>query len=586
MFRLLRWAALAACLCLPAAAAAIEVLPGEYVTTRPIVDQGILYIASFDEPWRHGHLRAIDIKGLAPIVLWDAAEKVPLPGTGRDPGWLPESDPPGRIDRDNRFRSLFTNHDDTLVPLTAATAGLLQNALGAVNASEAEQLLHTLRGRGGTSPQVPAGSFDVPYRLGAISRSSPRLVGRNPTRSIERDRVLYVGAEDGLLHAILASRWDQGGGDYLHNDPAGGTELWGYLPGSFLPYLKGQQRSESAATLQHDGTPATGEVFVSLAGDGRRRWHTLLAATCFVTGTGRGSLFVLDVSDPYQPGVLWEGRLPGEAMGRSRGAMLSAGRRSMTPTLYLTADFAPESSLGGAQLVAVEATTGRLLWQFSAAYDPSASAVNAAPAVPALMDRDANGDDDTLLIGDMAGRLWAIDRADGRALGDAPVFVVPTGAAEPIGAGVAVHGRVAIFGTGGIAHADPNGRYAIYAVEILPDSGRLLWSYQLAEGEQIWDTPSFDAAGNLYFATAVDYLQPERPASPTSGRVVVLDASGVERLSRPAGAATIGSVVTAPDLAIAVSLTGEVTQFGAASGSHGSSLAGPGQVRLLSWRQR
>jgi len=580
MMRYFTMATLAGCLWWSPVVMASEPLPGEYVTTTPVVADGLLYVASFDKPWRHGHVRAIEISGARPAVLWDAAERVPLPGIGGDPGWLNDSDPPGQIARENRYRSLFTNLGSLLVPLVTSEAGRLQASLGAASEVAAVQQLSALRGRNGISLQQPLGNADKTYRLGAFSLSSPALVGQSPNFLAERDRVLYLGAEDGLLHALLANRWDADSGDYLRDDPAGGTELWGYLPGSFLPHLQEQQTLQ-APRVHLDGSPAVTDVFVALAGEGRRSWRTLLAATGTVASRRQSNLFVMDVSDPYRPALLWESFLPGDGMGRSRGVTFPVNGPAVEPTLYLAADFAPDLGQGGIHASAVEAKTGRLLWQFSSVYDLQASVMNAPPAPPALMERNG-GEFDTLLFGDMAGRLWALDRRTGQPLGGEAIFTVPAGAAEPIGAGVAVYGRVAIFGTGGAEHADNKGRYAIYAVEVLPQGGRLLWSYPLAVGEKVWDTPSLDSAGNLYFATAVGYLQENL----TSGRVVVLDHQGAEKLSRPTTAATIGRVVTAPGLAISVALTGEVTQFGAARRTNGATLAGPGSVKILSWRQR
>ena len=105
-------------------------------------------------------------------------------------------------------------------------------------------------------------------------------------------------------------------------------------------------------------------------------------------------------------------------------------------------------------------------------------------------------------------------------------------------------------------------------------------------GEKIWQPPVLDASGHLLFATAVDYLSLARSGEqPTSGRVVALNPSGEEVVSRTAAAATLGRVVTAPGVVVSVALTGEVTQFGAASrltGSDGSL----GSVKILSWRPR
>jgi Tfp pilus tip-associated adhesin PilY1 len=202
------------------------------------------------------------------------------------------------------------------------------------------------------------------------------------------------------------------------------------------------------------------------------------------------------------------------------------------------------------------------------------------------MDLDGDGRRDTLVFGDLVGQLWTLALEDGHAYGDAPIYVVPGGAAEPIGAGVAVYGQLAIFGTGGVEHAADNYQYAVYAVELRLDGGRLRWIYPLAAGEKLWETPTLDASGNLLFATAVDYLSLARDGEQsTSGRIVALNHSGEEEVSRTTTAATVGRVVTAPGMVVSVALSGEVTQLGTASRLTGPDDS-PGSVKILSWRQR
>ncbi len=71
----------------------------------------------------------------------------------------------------------------------------------------------------------------------------------------------------------------------------------------------------------------------------------------------------------------------------------------------------------------------------------------------------------------------------------------------------------------------------------------------------------------------------------TQGRIIALNQEGEEELSRDLEAAAIGRLATAPGVAVAVTLTGEVTQLGTASRLQGP-VGGQGSVRVLSWRQR
>jgi outer membrane protein assembly factor BamB len=588
------------CLCLTGGGPTLASdLQQEYVTTSPVLADGVLYVASSISPGHRGHLRAIDLVDIFPVTLWDAAERMPLAGVGDQPGELASSDPPTIIQRDNRYRSLFTNLAGSWLPLVAGQVGRLQPALGVASASAAAMLLHSVRGRRGGSPEQVAGSADDPQRLWSISRSSPVLVGRSPVNAEtgQRDRVLYVGAEDGMLHAFFVDRWDADADSYLIDDPDGGTELWAYLPGSFLAHLKDQPLDDSQGgvdaspgevAVHLDGSPVVRELFLDLDGDGQRSWHTLLVATGTVAQSHRSCLFVMDITDPYQPELLWEKLLSGEGVGRTRGVTVDlCGIASAAANcIFLTADGTGGNGASAIHALALELQTGQGLWQFTAAYAASGPVTEATPAVPALMDLDGDGRKDTLVFGDLVGQLWALALEDGHAYGDAPIYVVPGGAAEPIGAGVAVHGRLAIFGTGGVEHAADNYQYAVYAVELQSDGSRLRWVYPLAAGEKLWETPTLDASGNLLFATAVDYLSLVRADErPTSGRLVALNHSGEEEVSRTMSAATVGRVVTAPGVVVSVALTGEVTQFGTASRLTGPD-GGLGTVKILSWRQR
>ena len=555
-------------------------LQQENVTTTPAYADGVVYVASAETLSHRGHLRAINILDTFPLVLWDAAEHVPLAGTNRSQ--------PERVHPDNLYRTVFSNLDDTFLPLEAGQAEHLQPVLGSVSVAEAEILLHAVRGRRGGTLELVAGITEDQQRLWGINRSSPVLVSSSPVdqEARQRPRVLYTGAEDGMLHAFFVSHWDDDTGSYLIDDPDGGMELWAYLPGSFLPHLAGQPLDSAPGqiAIHLDGTPVVGEHFVDFDGDGQRNWRTLLVATGTILQSRRSCLFVLDITDPYQPGLLWEMPLPGSGVGRTRGVNLARCEDGTSDCLYLTADFAPQTGSTGLHALAVSLTTGQLIWQFSTSYAASGSVAEATPAVPALMDLVGDSRHDTLVFGDLVGQLWALDLSNGRAYGDGPVFTVPGGAGEPIGAGVAVQGKVAVFGTGGVAGTSDFFQYALYAVNISAGGGSLSWRYPLQAGEKVWETPVLDAFGNVIFATATNYLPlAQTNQQATRGRLVTIDREGAESSSRETSAATVGRVVASPGIVVSVDIMGEATQFGTAS-----RLTGPsgelGSVRILSWR--
>lgn len=96
--------------------------------------------------------------------------------------------------------------------------------------------------------------------------------------------VVYVGANDGMLHAFRSDT---------------GEELWAYVPTAVLPNLYKLADKQYATQHQYfvDGTAVVQDVKIN------GQWVTML-----VSGLGAGgkSYFALDVTDPTNPKALWE----------------------------------------------------------------------------------------------------------------------------------------------------------------------------------------------------------------------------------------------------------------------------------------
>ena len=101
-----------------------------------------------------------------------------------------------------------------------------------------------------------------------------------------RARAVYVGANDGMLHAF---------------DAKDGTELFAYVPQMLVPNLPQLSRPDYVHRPYVDGMIAVGEAQV------QGKWKTVLAAG--MGGGGQG-VFALDISDPAEfssgAGLLWE----------------------------------------------------------------------------------------------------------------------------------------------------------------------------------------------------------------------------------------------------------------------------------------
>lgn len=158
-----------------------------------------------------------------------------------------------------------------------------------------QSMLQYLRGR-----NVSGGSIDVSsYRvrqsnLGDIVNSAPQYQGRPHARykdSLEgpdysafvlanknRDPMVYVGANDGMLHAFDAST---------------GQEKMAFIPGSLLPRL--QELADPNYTHRYfvNATPTVVDAFIGTS------WKTVLAGGL---GKGAQSVYALDVTNPAQFG--------------------------------------------------------------------------------------------------------------------------------------------------------------------------------------------------------------------------------------------------------------------------------------------
>ena len=153
-----------------------------------------------------------------------------------------------------------------------------------------------------------------------------------------RNKMIYVGGNDGMLHAFLAGVWWESGSIGLGNDPSCqnrwiynpeevccgnpcyqtpghediqhiGQEVWAYIPSNLLSELKETARPSygTPGGCRHipmvDLSPQVYDVFIDPSGQGiaeNREWRTVLV------GGQRGGgdvYFAIDVTDAPEPGT-------------------------------------------------------------------------------------------------------------------------------------------------------------------------------------------------------------------------------------------------------------------------------------------
>ncbi|MDR0736218.1 MAG: hypothetical protein LBF51_05195 [Zoogloeaceae bacterium] len=161
---------------------------------------------------------------------------------------------------------------------------------------------------------IAAAPDKAPRVLGDIVNSNVLFVGRDDfgwanfrgigyamrqayrqRKTMPRTEVVYVGANDGMLHAFNADP-----------EPAkgGGKELFAYVPSAVWPRLKALRHPDYAHKFYVDGLSSVGDAWID------NKWKTVLLTA---TGAGGSGYVALDVENPDSFGtgsVLWDIRGP------------------------------------------------------------------------------------------------------------------------------------------------------------------------------------------------------------------------------------------------------------------------------------
>jgi type IV pilus assembly protein PilY1 len=472
------------------------------VPSKRTEGDGSFYYSSFtpdfSEPFWQGFLYAFAIEADGDIV--DANGDVILStGTGFIDPNTPAFWEAGELLRANTSRDLMTtkagatrkfnnaNILDTDMELTDAEISAYPNYNDpAVDITNTNQLRHALVNYlHGQDAFDDDGDGDITEMrnvvLGDIFHSGPVAVG-HPTTVHEleegfgpastpgtfldvygdRDRVLYAGANDGMLHAFHAGvAGDDPSTAALEDDwydPGTGQELFGYIPGVLLPTIKMIPRNRPRQYYYVDGTPAVADAWLGASHDYANpktadEWTTVL-----VTGMREGGegYLALDITDPSAtagphgdyPKFLWEfthSKLAetwsepiitrvklrgsaglGDQCGKASGdgdcreqwvAIFGAGYQedgNPNSPAYVSDSSSGSWSNKGKGIFMVSLDTGQVIG--SATFDSSDASANglgnmkyAIPSTPAVLDLDFDGFVDVVYVGDLGGQMWKWD---------------------------------------------------------------------------------------------------------------------------------------------------------------------------------
>jgi type IV pilus assembly protein PilY1 len=293
-----------------------------------------------------------------------------------------------------------------------------------------------------------------------------------------RAPTVYVGANDGMLHAFDATTVDT-----LANSvdvlPSPGKERWAYVPysvyGRLTPWssLKSFNFKPSV-----DGTPVSRDVYFS--GGSHQGWRSILVAGL---GYGGRGVYALDITnteaDETRPSdkVLWEfndtsagGANLGYTFGRPNIGRLASGQWVvLVPGGYFATELAVDCSKTGnssnpvcnkfSSLFVLDAQSGALLKEIktptSGFNGLSGNVESYGMGTPVLGDYEGDQIEDVAFAGDLQDNVWRFDLSGdsnqwrvelffrSSSPGDRPITVMPRLFPDPVGGGLMV-----VFGTG------------------------------------------------------------------------------------------------------------------------------------------
>lgn len=308
-----------------------------------------------------------------------------------------------------------TSLTDSSNAFATTNSAITYAMLGLTNDTEKDKLISYIHGYDAYS-STPTAKRD--WILGDILHSRPLIIHYSSTRS-----VIYVGANDGMLHAF---------------EDSNGEELWGFIPPDLLGKLKD---IVSSATHPYyvDSSPraytydANGDGVISVT-DGDK--------VVLIFGERRGgqSYYALDVTDPDVPVFLW--RIGPAISDPPIGSVWSdaeLGQSWSEPEIIkvvignaekyvffigggydsLNEDVVPRTTtepMVGRAVYAVDVLTGQKIWEYSYTTSVTDDVDNtkddmtyAIPGSVTVVDADGNGYADRVYAGDVGGQLWRFD---------------------------------------------------------------------------------------------------------------------------------------------------------------------------------
>ena len=263
--------------------------------------------------------------------------------------------------RDPATRTIYTNIGGSLVEFTTANSAVLRPYLGIESDSDytylgddidtrITTLIEFVRGLDHSSTRSRMRTVDgnvKVWKLGDIVHSTPVTVAEPMDNfhllyadegyfnyykaNLERENVVYVGANDGMLHAFTSwiykkalSKFEEPSNRNGYGDTDIGDEVWAYIPQNLLPHLKWLADPHYSHIYFVDLKP---KIFdAKIAGTSKNEWGTFMLVgqglgghaisvsgnfdnddgTPDTSQTFSSSYALFDITNPRDPKFYWE----------------------------------------------------------------------------------------------------------------------------------------------------------------------------------------------------------------------------------------------------------------------------------------
>jgi len=320
---------------------------------------------------------------------------------------------------------------------------------------------------------APVAPYNGPWVDGLYAKAAPA----EPNGSYanfkktygQRLNVVYVGANDGMLHGFRAGSFDTSG-NFVNNTttPNDGQEALAYMPAAVVNTIHSTATSNkldfASPSYTHniyvDATPGTGELYYNGA------WHTWLVGglgggtntggpIADNTSTGTGAIYALDITDPS---TFSEGNASTLVIGEWTPATISCtnvtncgnnlGNTYGTPVIRRLHN-GSWAALFGNGLNSVNGTAGMYIMLVDAKgatsfryLDTGSGSTTNKNGIAYVTPADLDGDHitDYVYAGDLFGNIWRFDLSSqdpaAWSVSSKPLFT--TSAGQPISSQVAV----------------------------------------------------------------------------------------------------------------------------------------------------